>query len=339
MCERLGDIPDVFLDKNEILFPVHPDVVHTLDVSLRRKLAFQKVLPILAMPTASPRTALIEYRGWAGFLKLDYPFVLGRFPRPLAGPKLRHGIFVSRLLTNAAAELQGVNHFPEFACAEIQGAKDQRVGVLFRELLPTGPRYDSLYCVASLFGHDSLAIEDSTPLVLGLAKQHGGVEWIATRVLRPLLVSFWKLVIEYGLWPEPHAQNILLGVNTDGTTGVVWRDCQGVWVDRELAPVLAGDEEYHIMPRGSADAPRRRSFLYDWMLGTYVLQPLIETSIAEYPDARNFLLETVREYTRGVLEVSGRGDLLPREKSFRMSLAAPGDQRLPLEESPSTLFR
>lgn len=337
----IGTPPSAFFWKSGLLFPVHPDCVHLLGRSLHHQLIFRmEAAPLVVVPTASPRTVMAEREDWRGFLKLDYPFVLGRFKRGLSGEGLRHGIQVSRLLVDGQAEARGVLHFPETGAFEIPVDDERRSGVVFRGLLPIGPAFDLLLCVCSLFGRDYFADGTTKPKLIEYAERYGGIGWISDRVIRPLVTSFWKTVLEFGLWPEAHAQNIVFALQSDGSTGIVWRDCQGFWFDPELgAPGSMANGHYHVMNLGEEEAIKRRSFLYDWMFGTYVLDPLIAAAAAFYPNSERLLVDFVRDLAQAFLDSPTARQLLPANKSFTMPLRKPGAQRLALEESPKVHYR
>lgn len=336
-CCITGIVPQLFLNE-DVYFPIHPDCVHLLDRRFHHQLVFTPTTPIMAMPTASPRTVFIESEKWAGFLKLDYPLILGRFQRGLSGEKLQHGLLVSSKLVDAEAHKIGIFHFPEIGSIEIQATAERRAGTLFREGVVVGPNYDELVTFCSLFGMSYFSDNFSNEcLLVRFAHQHGGVEWIVNSVIIPLLHSFWDLVLEFGFWPEAHAQNIILGINKNGTTGIIWRDCQGFYVDEELSSTSEAACKYKTMTKDD-NLVRKRSFLYDWILGHYVLCPLIEAVKKKYGDIGTMLTDVVAEVSRSKLAKKG-GLILPEGKTYVMSLEVPNGRQLPLQETRNVIYR
>jgi len=336
ICSVTGSLPPQFIDE-QVLFPVHPDCVHLLDPAFHKQLVWDPYRPLLVMPTSSPRTVFCSSSGWNGFVKLDYPFVLGRFPRELNREKLSHGVAVSSLLLKERADECGVYHFPETGTIEIQSSSQRRAGALFREGLETGPGYDQYLSFCSLFGSDYFAPENE-PILLKLANGFGGLDWISSSVIQPLLESFWKLVTKFGMWPEPHAQNIVLGVNASGETGIIWRDGQGFWFDYEMKARDMLGPMNRVMTIEDPERQRRRSFIYDWTLGTYVLDPIIKASTSRYHKATVQLTEVIRTVTLDVL-TSIAEELLPSGRAYGMSLAEPQGKHLPLSELEEVRFR
>jgi hypothetical protein len=336
VCSINGSLPPQFIDE-QVLFPVHPDCVHLLDPAFHEQLVWDPYRPMLVMPTSSPRTIFCGAAGWNGFVKLDYPFVLGRFPRELNREKLNHGVTVSSLLLQERADEYGVYHFPEIGTLEIQSNSYRHAGALFREGLETGPGFDRYFSFCSLFGSDYFAPQ-SEPILLELAYHFGGLQWISSSVVQPLLESFWKLVTNFGMWPEPHAQNIVLGVNASGKTGIIWRDGQGFWFDYEMKARDMPGPMNRVLTMEDPERQRRRSFIYDWTLGTYVLDPIIKVSTSRYREALEQLTEVIRNVTLGVL-TSIAEELLPPGRAYGMSLAEPQGRHLPLSELEELRFR
>ncbi|MBI5275982.1 MAG: hypothetical protein HY854_05925 [Burkholderiales bacterium] len=335
-CDVLGEIPLLFRNDDNLRVPIHPDVVHLLSRSHHASLATTRLQPLLVAPTASPRTVLVNEASWIGFVKLDYPLVLGRFSRELWGVKLRQGLGVSELLLQRRAYEFGLYHLPETGVIEYSADSGRRAGVLFREPLAIGASYEMLIPFFALFSEDYLTPDDRTPLVVTLANRYGGPDWILRHVVLPLVASFWGFVGEFGLWPEPHAQNVLLGLTADGSTCIVWRDCQGFRFDRHLTssdPPVLGMKSIE-----GPDAAEQRSLIYDWTLGRYLLDPLISAVETSFLGERERLIRQIVEATRRNLGRMGK-PLLPEGHSYSMSLAPPQGRRLLATEQVGVKYR
>lgn len=338
-CLFSGTIPPAFeLGNDQVLFGVHPDCVHLLSNELYSQLIFDPVPPVMVMPTASPRTVLLKYKDWVGFLKLDYPFVLGRFPRDLNADKLNHGVFVSSLLEARNAKDHGIYYFPESGAIEIQASTDRRSGMLFREGYVAGPQFSEYITFCSLFSQNYFSDNHYQTLLVKLSQQYGGMTWIWQMILRPLLESLWKLVLEFGLWPEAHAQNIILGINNDGSTGIIWRDGQGFRCDEEFSPSPTGACRSRVLRSIDPDRFHRRSFFYDWTLGHYVLDPLLDAADESYPQAKKYLMNLIIEFTRtSVGKVPFK--VFPQDEAYGMSLEEPKGRFLPIEKVGRIIYR
>lgn len=332
-------LPGDFVEKAEVLFPIHPDCVHLLSRSLHQRLLQDRRRPLLVMPTGSPRTVFALEGRWRGFVKLDYPPVLGRFSRALCGQKLRQGLAVSEALLSQEAAKQAVYHFPETGACEISAEPARRAGALFRDAHPTGPEYDELVPVCSLFARDWFDTERKTePLVKRLAQKRGGVDWISNALILPLVKSFWTLVTRFGLWPEAHAQNIVVGFKSGEVAGIVWRDGQGFWMD----PLFwrgAPDPRIRSLPAEAQDATARRSFLFDNIFSQYVLEPLIAGCAGLALGAEQFLVAEVARFSRAVLAERAECAVLPEGTSFCMSREEPRGAWLSLEPGGANRLR
>ena len=333
-CETQGSIPEPF-DGTPLLFPVHPDCVRLLPPDLRSRIICSGLDDMLVTPTSSPRTVYFESMTWSGFLKLDYPLRLGRFSRELCGDKLWQGIHVSNVLMSQDATGVGLFHFPETGAIECNfGGRNS--GALFRAGRPTGPGYDQYLPFPSLWSMD---IRQDAPAATlpRLMDRFGGLDWAIARVVLPLVDSFWKLVTTFSLWPEAHAQNVTLGLNDDGTTGIIWRDCQGFRLDNRASACRPGLERCRRLGSSVLDASQRASYIYDWLLGHYIFDQIGQSLTTISTEAAGIVRNAVRERTNEALDCSP--DLLPRGTRFVMGLQAPGGSFLPFLEDANLHYR
>lgn len=338
-CRIIGEIPDFFTSRF-FRFPVHPDCVPNLTKEQHRQLVFEPELPMVVVPSASPRTVFVNCDDYSGFLKLDYPFVLGRYARHLFGPKLDHGYLVSKELSDKAAESMGIFHFQEIGALEVIISNGKRSGVLFRKALPTGRSWPRYYSFCSLFGDNYFEEPRESPAILVQeALAHGGLEWILNQVIRPLVTSFWQLVTTFGFWPEAHAQNIVLGIDSSGNTAVIWRDCQGMFVDMEVRKTSLPSAPYHSLTAGNDTTLQKRSFLYDWILGHYVLDPIRELCDNWWAGSGKRVQGMAKHVTTELLGSADLRYVLPQGVMYCLSMEAPGDKHLEYLREYNPVYR
>jgi len=317
----------------QALFPVHPDVVNHLAPDYLRQVVWQVQSFRNAVPTASPRTVFVfDDLQRPCCLKLDYPLILGRFPADLSGEKVWIGPHISAYLTTISSNHE-VFFLPEIDAIETTVRKDgKRSGAVLRllEIWSPGEPVDKdliLIPAFSLFGSDKLEPKNEPLLVLLLQCADNPTEKLLCMFIEPLLESYWYLSLNHGLIPEAHAQNILYAFDSIPSYPlVVWRDFQGFYRDESRIPKMLARTEvgtYHLIPLEDAEyAKQRRSFLYDWILGHYLLDPLISTAQLSCGVNTSGVLAGIREFTRTAL-AGIEADYFPVNEWYSMSLERP----------------
>lgn len=320
--------------------PVHPDVVPMLGRMHRRRVVTSTRPFPWVVPTASPRTVVAWAFGTAPcYVKLHYPAPLGRFGNDLTDEKLSVPVQLSQYLGERSEE--GVpSVLPEPAAIEAAVGVDGSVmGALVRDMPELAADESDVIPAFALFGTDWLS-PDEPPLVeRWLSSEPNPTHALVASVLEPILDSFWALSIRFGLIPEPHAQNILISLSEGlRPRRVIWRDIQGFSRDWRRVPArLRALGAYRLIPDGPG-APARRSYLIDWMLGTYVFDPLLRAADRVGAFDMEEAERRIVSINDQALALAGEG-YLPAGRSFEMGLEAPGRDRLSLRSSTTLRWR
>jgi hypothetical protein len=129
---------------------------------------------------------------------------------------------------------------------------------------------------------------------------------------------------------------ILFAFKSEDTQPIaVWRDFQGFFRDEKLIDSTLLDSSlgtYHVLPAHDVDYSRqRRSFMFDWVLSNYFLNPLIDTASRHCGIDLRAVQSAVRQITLTYLTDTD-AEYLPRAGYYRMSLEEPKGRFLPFEK-------
>jgi hypothetical protein len=189
-----------------------------------------------ATATASSRTLLLWPQGQPGaaFLaKLSLDKVIGGARRTVSQGEVARSVGVNNTLQLAArrGELPASFTFiPEVLSMIPRGMEEggMIVRAIPRELLDGRVRYVPLF---SLYATP----QGGRPLLADMIAQSGlsPRAFVQEKILRPFAQQWIELAVKRGIIPEPHAQNVLLEVGTDGkpTGRFVHRDFGGFNID------------------------------------------------------------------------------------------------------------
>lgn len=338
-----GFVPDFLKHAETLGLPVHPDCWKF--VCLKRRRAGTIHDTILVSPTASARTVLYADYDYPLYFKLHYPFVLGRFSAELRDHKLRLPVIISQALTVRNEQLDEISFLPDIGWLEASDACqkpcDGKLGVLVRSAIPFNcPPLDTVLPFFSLHARSHLGKDERSLLQSMTDDFEDKAQHIIDSILRPLISSFWNLVGKFGLWPEAHGQNILIGYEPTQSVGhVVWRDFQGFYRERDISKRLLGQEyeevEYHLLPIQGEELLKKRSQLYDSYLGEYCLKPLLAEFDSEAREtARSFVIEQTR-YFIAKFQIE-----LPRRCWYALPLRPPREhEKLLLQKHTNPSYR
>lgn len=307
---RLGDhhVGGPKPGKDELWFPLHPATAEALAAGNHRaEIVYQGEV----VPMASGRTvAMIQGTVVTGQLKLHYPGVLGRFSRDLHLFKVIASLDRSRRMAMALREC----HAPIALMAERGGAVlewqdgGRAIGYICRDQPSTaGPLIPlfSLWATAPI--GNRTALEEIATLL-----NRPKVE-IVDSILTAIIDAYFYLALEHGLMPELNAQNLVLEIV--GDTIRLWiRDMQDVFVDCAQAPwqrdpVLS---DYKLLTTEGADILQRRSFSYDFKLGSYIIAPLLS---ALEPRNASHMAMSIRQHVSRLL--SNHPNYFPNQVWYR----------------------
>ena len=239
-----------------------------------------------ARATSSIRTVWVIENGVPqSFVKLHFPDIIGRFSRRIPLYSWLASLENSRMIAGALSDApEGFAFLPETGGAFLES--DGRVGGfghIERSLrpLPETPDRRILLPYFSLWAKDSRLPEDP-PIIESLIFEFA-LDFSACMRLfvEPLLAGYRHLAFSVGLLPECNAQNVIWEFDTKKRNArVVHRDLMGLFKDLDFGLASYSQEyplnAYHTIGlRVVTDTQLRRSFSFDFKLGQYVLEPLM----------------------------------------------------------------
>ncbi len=297
----------------QLPLPLHPVVVG----EVLRMFPFIEGLPRLMLPvipTASARTVLVRSeKDRPHFIKLHYPYELGRFPRDLCLYKWLAALENSRELDAHTARFPTFFAFlPESGGVFLPDrAPRSGVGAIFREFIPRPERQIATLLVPafSLFA-GCVPPAHGRPLLIQilemLSDRSTETESFMSHFVLPALEVFAFLALDLGLIPEMHAQNVLFEVDPAlKKTRLIIRDLGDLFKDY----VVRRERNLHtsfcsyksIDPRIDSDLFQRRSFAFDFKFSHYLLLPLGQCFAVATGRVLESVLERIREACRIVM--------------------------------------
>jgi len=352
-------------DQGRAILPLHPSIGPYLDREWLRVFV-QTQTSISAVPHASGRTfSLVRPGREVGSVKVSFPSRLGRYPAPLDKGKVISALAVNQLLStisgirrgSAGGELE-IAWFSEMGGAGADILRDPRLqgqaACLLRGRHVETSGEDGVIVdiipAFSLWGSDFLQDGKEGLALAAIAGEAGSAsslsEAVWTRVVGPLISSVMALGLDYGLLPEPHAQNVLLAkVRREGTPDewiVVWRDMLGFYVDTAWRrEVGCGSLRQGVVKRTLAtqhEAVQVRSAMIDHMLYEYLIMPILASARQLGADDLE-LLRRAREFVSD--RATAARDYLPTDGWFHRSLdlPLPGQHLRAVARSGSSMLR
>lgn len=293
----------------QLPLPLHPVVVEEV-LKLFPFIAGQPRLLLTVIPTSSGRTVLVRSeKDRPHFIKLHYPYELGRFPRDLCLYKWIAALENSRELDAHTARFPtSLAFLPESGGVFLPDRTPQLgVGAIFREFVPHPERRTPTFLVPAF----SLFARRVYPAILTqiletLSDQPVETESFISHFVLPALQAFAFLALDLGLIPEMHAQNVLFEVAlTLKKTRVIIRDLGDLFKDY----VVRRERNLHtsfcsyksIDPKVDSELFQRRSFAFDFKFSHYLLRPLAECFAAATGKVLQSVLERIREVCRIVV--------------------------------------
>ena len=299
------------LNSNHIPLPIHPDVEHRL-LNEKTKFDASPVSFANVAPTSSGRTVFVDENP-PHFIKLHYPYELGRFSRDLHLYKWLSALENSRELQHEIRNFPPELAFlPESAGTYWEGnAENRGFGAIIRdyEALPKLSSSPKLLVpgFSMIFGGavPSIAPPLIRQVLQGPTTEAEQLNRFLDLLVLPLVRSFCFLSTQIGLIPEMHAQNVLFEYDTkEHSVRVVLRDLGDMFKDyavrRDHSKHVSFCSYKSIEPAKDRDLFQRRSFAYDFKLGEYLLFPLGRRFASEFGISPDIVFGAMREAARYV---------------------------------------
>jgi hypothetical protein len=248
------------LPLNESLLPVHPEMIQN-SMTITDK--------IFVVPTSSGRTVFAPNLN--KYIKLHYSKTLGRAPRELTLKRIKRSIYVSTILENNAHSLL---FLPEEG--GIYSEKHE-IGAIYRDSVTKPLASFAKIPFFSLFSEDKHSERD--PLILN---QILSISDNYAKLIKSIIGFYIDSALRNNLLFEPHAQNLLLAVNKNGTiTGTIIRD----YLDCVINDTKSKHPDYaSVVEPEDPLSSCYNSFCFDFKLGEYVLKPIEETCKHTHPN-------------------------------------------------------
>lgn len=287
VTEDFGDISQLCLKQNEII--IHPDCYE----NYKDFVEYKKEIP--AIPLASMRTVYIPT--YKVFVKLQYDKMLGRIERRINNRRAKHSLGVSQIIINNF-QVNNNMYFMVETGSRIIKNNEISIGMTVRsiDLFPKLTDDYLLIPAFSLFGKDKNAPNDLSILeqIYRVQKQNPN-EFVFNSFLKPAIELFFNLLLSTGLIIEAHAQNILFVLINNKIDGIVLRDFESIDKDLEIGIEYNSffDTKYKCFSSSFREYNKRHSFMFDFKLGKYLLEPIIIES-TKFGANKNILLEQCR---------------------------------------------
>lgn len=294
-----------FFVNDKVLFPVHPDMLSEAIANFKAN-GIQELgerVQIKAAPTASMRTVLAHTLEGPIYIKLHYNGIIGRINRGLPLAKAKAGVEITNILKNTTYLPQSFSFFPEETAISTKCAhRASEFGVILRNSQAYPTKNGEIYLIPffSLTSKDLLAPND--PFLLPqICDFHKSPLDIFEKIISLVIESYLFLVFENGLIPEINAQNILLEVNEDYfPQRIVLKDLMGWEKDLTIRDELGLSNNFASYPYKCIKKENgkiyyvRHSFSYDFKLGHYIFNDLIDCITKHYSIESEVLYKVIR---------------------------------------------
>lgn len=276
---------------------------------------------ISVSPTASSRTVIVNSTT-PTFIKLHYQGLLGRVDRKMSNKRVRGGTLISSEIDNLSSINRLSDSFAYLAesYGMVTNINGHEIGLCHREYVPR-PQADNNRLILpffSLFAQDKLK-DDPSLLTQMLCNNSDPLNYFLDHIISLVIEAFRTIVEDAGLWPENHAQNILLEVDRMGDpTRIVHRDLYEFYPDIQIRNGLGlssdlfektmdeeKDEDFYY---------KQKSYLFDFKLGNYVLMPLVCDFCKNFNYPKDKVIGKIKEIFNSNTSILKQ--LLPCEKSY-----------------------
>lgn len=290
-----------FQEKNNNCIYLHPDWSEKPEFS--NIFSFGEVeKSYWVVPTSSARTVHIYNSNT--YLKLYYPGIIGRLNRELKFPQLISGIEITKIFESAK---KNHNLLPVFAFmpepyGRILKKDKNEIGFLIREF-PIDICDMYLIPGFSMFSKDQLSPEDTSIIFQLLYSQDNPIDYLLTQFCYPLIDIFFMCVLNEGLIPEMHSQNILFAFDKNwDVKRIILRDFESIDKDISIREELGKcidflEFPYKCISSSDSNYRKRYSFMYDHKLCEYLLDPLIQSATIYLNINSDIIKKKIKDYT------------------------------------------
>ncbi|MCM1118341.1 MAG: hypothetical protein NC543_03180 [bacterium] len=298
----IGDLP-LFLRKkypqDSIL--IHPDNIRMLDKSQITQTT------VRVTPTSSARTVRLLEEKY--YLKLNYFGILGRVNRNLSLNHALASFEISNILYNELGKknFEKLSFLPESSAKVVlQNEQKINMGIVVRDCTPFGGNSTIIKYkipIFSLFSKDRKN-KDDTELLIQLINHHSSnpKDYILNEIVYPIIKYYFQLIGSLGLQPEWHAQNLLLGLDDKmNICSFIMRDMESIDIDQDIREKIGLVPRLNCYPykhinRNQYNYTIKHSFMFDFKLCKYLIEPIIKCISVYYKLDICNLIEEIRNF-------------------------------------------
>ena len=255
------------------------------------------------VPTSSART--VRLKDFPYYIKMSYPGVIGRMYRKLEEQQIVSALEVSALFH----QLSNSDNMPSsFAFYPENGGRlfldgDFSTGYVVRDGKAVGKNVDKIHYIIpafSLFSIDRGKKED-TPIIIQILQNKDAMKYLTEQIFLPLIDIYMTCSLSEGLNPEMHAQNVMLGLNSnDDVVSLILRDMESVdkdWTIRKQLNKQQFNNCYKVISETDYNYRIKHSFMFDHKLGEYLIQSIIDKVESYGLIDKKKIIKVLRAYT------------------------------------------
>jgi hypothetical protein len=305
-----GEKP-AFADKWQML--AHPDMIYKPENNLLfANCTNFDLKDIVVAPTSSIRTVkALDKNGW--FIKLHYDGLIGRVDRKIGKNQAISAVKVSKIIETAIdkgnlSEKFYIQREPFARVVDLQDENEQPYewGIVLREpfVYPQNYRVKFLIPAFSLFSKDPKNPKHKSILTQLIEKQSKGIEdFLFEDLIAPVFGSYFELLLNCGLQLECHAQNTLFAIDENfKMLGMVAKDMESIDKDISLMADLGISQNietlnFKCLRKSDYNYQIMHSFMFDFKLGEYLISPIIDDVIKNFPDFNSkYFIEKIKDF-------------------------------------------
>ena len=283
---------------------IHPDMYEQYHgKGIRSEKSVLKVVP-----TASSRT--VKLLDFPGYVKLNYNGIIGRIDRSLTDVHAQASIEMTSYLKEALKKpiYHRLAFLPESGAVIYKNeAKDINMGMVYREEVPYGQSSGEIKCMIPLFSVFSFDrhAEDECILVQLIKKsRREPQEYVLNELIFVIIDNYFELLLNEGIQPEWHSQNLLLGIGRDySVVSLIMRDLESIDIDENLQKRINIKKKFNSYPykylnNNQYNYQMKHSFMYDFKIGEYVFKPIIECVCGYFGLNKEDFEKIIRDYSK-----------------------------------------
>ncbi len=309
-----GKIPDPLVYGRENWIFIHPDMVKA-PFFKRFKGGFIERSAVKVTPTSSGRTVqLYHEHNFSDYIKLHYDGLLGRVWRGLPYKKAISGPEISAILSRAINDkllIENTAIFREPGARVVLNGNEEW-GMVWREHIPYGNTEETKLVIPmfSLFSLDRKSPSD-LPLLAQIIMHRGDdpFRYVIDELISLVIKCYFDLIMKTGLQPEWNAQNLLIGVDKNfNITNVIMRDLESIDKDITMMKYLNLPSTFDSFPNKCIIDTQynyyiKHSFMFDFKLGEYILQPLVSFLNIYYNIEQRVATEKIKSISKKHIEL------------------------------------